>query len=158
MAPKSSPTKFALRRTPGEGAQEEGERVETFTIIRAEASKLAREVHDGMPVIIALADYRLWRTSSPATAKKMLVPFASGLTLTPVSDRVDSVRNNWKCGGAEFWKEFGMEGLRCMSEKGVPSRSKKARHRGTTDDRRQTRGRRRNPKGLGTGRQNPSRR
>jgi hypothetical protein len=39
-----------------------------------------------MPVIIAPADYRLWLTASTATAKKLLVPYASGLTLTPLAD------------------------------------------------------------------------
>jgi putative SOS response-associated peptidase YedK len=65
---------------------ESGEAVETFTIITTQASRLVREVHNRMPVIIAPADYRLWLTASTATAKKLLVPYASGLTLTPLAD------------------------------------------------------------------------
>jgi len=73
---------------------EDGEPVETFTIITTEASKLVSEVHDRMPVIITPADYQLWLTASTATAKKLLVPYANGLTLTPVSERVNSVAND----------------------------------------------------------------
>jgi hypothetical protein len=55
---------------------------------------LVREMHDRMPVIIAPAHYQVWLTASPATAKKLLVPYTRGLTLTPVSQRVNSVRND----------------------------------------------------------------
>jgi putative SOS response-associated peptidase YedK len=65
---------------------ESGEAVETFTIITTQASRLVSEVHNRMPVIIAPADYRLWLTASTATAKKLLVPYASGLRLTPLAD------------------------------------------------------------------------
>jgi putative SOS response-associated peptidase YedK len=73
---------------------ESGEPVETFTIITTAASKLVGELHDRMPVIIAPADYRLWLTTSPATAKKLLLPYASGLTITPISERVNSIQND----------------------------------------------------------------
>jgi putative SOS response-associated peptidase YedK len=65
---------------------ESGEAVETFTIITTQASRLVSEVHNRMPVIIAPIDYRLWLTASIPTAKKLLVPYASGLTLTPVTN------------------------------------------------------------------------
>lgn len=71
-----------------------GEPVETFTIITTAASKLVSEVHDRMPVIIAPADYQLWLTASPVTAKKLLRPYASGLTLTPIGERVNSIEND----------------------------------------------------------------
>jgi putative SOS response-associated peptidase YedK len=73
---------------------ESGEPVETFTIITTAASKLVSEVHDRMPLIIAPADYQLWLTASPATAKKLLLPYASGLTITPISERVNSIQND----------------------------------------------------------------
>jgi putative SOS response-associated peptidase YedK len=73
---------------------ESGEPVETFTIITTAASKLVSEVHDRMPMIVAPADYQLWLTASPATAKKLLLPYASGLTITPVGERVNSIQND----------------------------------------------------------------
>jgi putative SOS response-associated peptidase YedK len=73
---------------------EDSDPVESFTIITTEASKLVSEVHDRMPVIIAPADYNLWLTASPATAKELLVPYTRGLTLTPVSARVNNVQND----------------------------------------------------------------
>ncbi|MBV8736407.1 MAG: SOS response-associated peptidase [Alphaproteobacteria bacterium] len=73
---------------------ESGDPVETFTIITTAASKLISEVHDRMPVIIAPADYQLWLTASPATAKKLLLPYASGLTITPISERVNNIQND----------------------------------------------------------------
>jgi putative SOS response-associated peptidase YedK len=73
---------------------ESGEPVETFTIITTEASKLVSEVHDRMPAIIAPADYQAWLTASVASAKKLLVPYTNRLTLTPVSERVNSVKND----------------------------------------------------------------
>jgi putative SOS response-associated peptidase YedK len=51
-------------------------------------------VHDRLPVIIAPADYNLWLTASPATAKKLLVSYTRGLALTPVSEQVNSVHND----------------------------------------------------------------
>jgi putative SOS response-associated peptidase YedK len=73
---------------------EGGEPVETFTIITTAASKLVSEVHDRMPVIIAPVDYQLWLIASPATAQKLLRPYASGLSLTPISERVNKIEND----------------------------------------------------------------
>jgi putative SOS response-associated peptidase YedK len=47
-----------------------------------------------MPVIIAPEDYKRWLTAPADTAKKLLVPYTSGMTITPVSDRVSSVKND----------------------------------------------------------------
>jgi putative SOS response-associated peptidase YedK len=47
-----------------------------------------------MPVIIGPADYQLWLIVSPATAKKLLLPFASGLTITPIRERVNNIEND----------------------------------------------------------------
>jgi putative SOS response-associated peptidase YedK len=62
--------------------------------ITTAASKLVSEVHDRMPVIIVPADYQLWLTASPAMAQKLLRPYASGLTLTPIGERVNSIGND----------------------------------------------------------------
>ncbi len=75
-------------------APETGEPVETFTIITTQANKLVSEVHDRMPVIIAPADFQRWLTAPANTAKKLLVPYTSGMTIAPVSDRVSNVKND----------------------------------------------------------------
>lgn len=73
---------------------EKGAPVVTFTIITTEASKLVGEVHDRMPVILAPADYQRWLTAPAAAAKRLLVPYTSGLTITPVGERVNSIQND----------------------------------------------------------------
>jgi len=73
---------------------EGGDPVETFTIVTTRASKLVGEVHDRMPVIIAPTDHQRWLTAPPVAAKKLLVPFMTGLTITAVGDRVNSLKND----------------------------------------------------------------
>jgi putative SOS response-associated peptidase YedK len=73
---------------------ETGEAVETFTIITTDASRLVREVHDRMPVIIAPADHQRWLTGSADAVKRLLVPYTTGLTIVPVGDRVNSIKND----------------------------------------------------------------
>jgi putative SOS response-associated peptidase YedK len=73
---------------------ETGEAVETFTIITTDASRLVREVHDRMPVIIAPADHQRWLTASVDAVKRLLVPYTTGLTIVPVGERVNSIKND----------------------------------------------------------------
>jgi putative SOS response-associated peptidase YedK len=73
-------------------APEDGNPIETFTIITTEASRLLSEVHDRMPVIIAPTDYQRWLTAPVDAAKKLLVPYRSGLTIVPVSERINSIQ------------------------------------------------------------------
>ena len=73
---------------------EDGEPVMTFTIVTTRASKLVSEVHDRMPVIIAPPDHQRWLTAPAAAAKRLLMPFAAGLTIGAVSDRVNNVKND----------------------------------------------------------------
>ena len=73
---------------------EGGDPVETFTIVTTRASKLVSEVHDRMPVIIAPADHQRWLTGAEAAVKKLLLPYAAGLTITAVGDRVNSLKND----------------------------------------------------------------
>jgi putative SOS response-associated peptidase YedK len=102
LGARKQPYRIALRNgTPlafaglcEKWAPETGEPVETFAIITTQASKLIREVHDRMPVIIAPADYQRWLTGSVETAKKLLQPYTSGLTIAPVSDRVTNAKND----------------------------------------------------------------
>jgi putative SOS response-associated peptidase YedK len=99
---KNQPYKIALRNGAlfafaglwETWAPEVGEPVETFAIIMTQANKLVSEVHDRMPVIVAPADFRRWLTAPANTAKKLLVPYTSGMTIAPVSDRVSSVKND----------------------------------------------------------------
>jgi putative SOS response-associated peptidase YedK len=99
---KKQPYKIALRNGGliafaglwDKWAPENGEAIETFTIITTAASRLISEVHDRMPVIIAPSDYQLWLTASPRTAKKLLLPYASGLTIAPISERVNNIQND----------------------------------------------------------------
>jgi putative SOS response-associated peptidase YedK len=88
---KNQPHKIALRNGAllafaglwETWAPEIGEPVETFTIITTQANKLVSEVHDRMPVIIAPADFQRWLTASANTAKKLLAPYTSGMTIAP---------------------------------------------------------------------------
>jgi putative SOS response-associated peptidase YedK len=75
-------------------APETGEPVETFTIVTTRANKLVSEVHDRMPVIVAPADYQRWLTASEATAKRLLVPYTGAMTIAPVSDRVNNIKED----------------------------------------------------------------
>ncbi len=93
IAPKNKGL-FAFAGLWEEWKPEAGEPVKTFTIITTQANKLLREVHDRMPVIIEPAEYRRWLTAPANTAKKLLVPYTSGMVIVPVSDRVSSVKND----------------------------------------------------------------
>jgi putative SOS response-associated peptidase YedK len=75
-------------------APETGEPVETFTIVTTRANKLVSEVHDRMPVIVAPADYQRWLTASEATAKRLLVPYTGAMTIAPVSDRINNIKED----------------------------------------------------------------
>ena len=66
----------------------------TFTIVTTRASKLVSEVHDRMPVIVAPTDHQRWLTAPAATAKRLLVPFAAGLTIGAISERVNNLKND----------------------------------------------------------------
>ena len=99
---KKQPYKIALRGGAlfafaglwARWAPETGEPVETFAIITTQANKLVSEVHPRMPVIIAPADYQRWLTASDQTAKRLLVPYISGMTIAPVSDRVNNIKDD----------------------------------------------------------------
>ena len=73
---------------------ETGEPVETFAIVTTRANKLVSEVNERMPVIIAPADYQRWLTGSDPTAKRLLVPYTGTMTIAPVSDRVNNIKED----------------------------------------------------------------
>lgn len=85
---------FAFAGLWDKWAPEIGEPVETFTIITTQANKLVSEVHPRMPVIIAPADYHRWLTAPDQRAKRLLVPYTSGMTIAPVSDRVNNIKDD----------------------------------------------------------------
>jgi len=61
---------------PGLG-QAQAETLQTFTVITTTPNRLAKRVHDRMPVIVHSADYRQWLSpkSQAADLKQMLRPF-----------------------------------------------------------------------------------
>lgn len=69
----------------------------TFTIITTEPNEMAAKVHDRMPVILPddRVDDWLFQGSDPDAMKALLVPAPDDLLIaTPVSQRVNSVRND----------------------------------------------------------------
>jgi putative SOS response-associated peptidase YedK len=75
-------------------APENAEPIDSFTIITTRANRLMSEVHPRMPVIIATTDYQRWLTGSEAAAKRLLVPYTGGMSIVPVSDRVNNVKED----------------------------------------------------------------
>jgi putative SOS response-associated peptidase YedK len=73
---------------------EGGEPVETFTIITTRPNKLLSEVHDRMPAIVAPDDYRRWLTGAERIAKRLILPYTGAMTLAPVSDRVNDIKQD----------------------------------------------------------------
>jgi putative SOS response-associated peptidase YedK len=73
---------------------ETGEPVETFAIITTRASKLISEVNERMPVIVAPADYQRWLSAPEQTARKLLLPYTGGMTIAPVSDRINNTKDD----------------------------------------------------------------
>ncbi|HXH21108.1 MAG TPA: SOS response-associated peptidase [Dehalococcoidia bacterium] len=75
-----------------------GERQRTFTIITTRANRLMAPVHDRMPAILleeAVDDWLDPRREDVEALAKLLVPAPEGLlAATPVSSRVNSVKND----------------------------------------------------------------
>lgn len=74
-----------------------GEVIESFTIITTPSNTLINEVHDRMPAILLPGDERLWLDPSvdPKLLKTMLTPYHSELMrMYPVSPIVNSWKND----------------------------------------------------------------
>lgn len=93
IAPRSG-TLFAFAGLWDRWAPENGEAIDSFTIITTRANKLMSEVHPRMPVIMAPTDYQRWLAGSDAAAKKLLVPYTGGMSIVPVSDRVNNIKED----------------------------------------------------------------
>lgn len=66
-----------------------------FTVITTRPNALVARVHDRMPVVLAPDAVETWLTAPPATAAALLAPAPdAALIATPVSKRINSVRND----------------------------------------------------------------
>ena len=77
--------------------KEPGEWIRTFTIVTTEANGLMAPVHDRMPVILEdiAADEWMFPETDPSRLRELMHPVADDLLIaTPVSQRVNSVRND----------------------------------------------------------------
>jgi putative SOS response-associated peptidase YedK len=83
----------------------EGEVVQTFAIVTADASDALRALHDRMPVIVPEADYALW-LAGDAPERLVVAPEAPPLAIEPVGLAVNNVRNE----GPELAVPIGEDG------------------------------------------------
>jgi len=84
--------------------QRGNEVVESCTVITCEASGRMRDLHNRMPLLVDRTDYNLW-LNGPMKKKRMLelskTPFATSLTMHPVSTAVNSpVNDSLECAAA----------------------------------------------------------
>jgi putative SOS response-associated peptidase YedK len=71
-----------------------GEWIRTFAIITTDANALVAEIHDRMPVILALADYSRWLGEEP-DPRDLMRPFPADLMrMWPISTRVNKPEND----------------------------------------------------------------
>ncbi len=72
--------------------------LETFTILTTSSNSVTEEIHDRMPVILYPNDYEAWLDSEKWEVEKLQHMFephdSSAMKVDPVSDRVNSVRND----------------------------------------------------------------
>lgn len=77
---------------------EEGEGIESCTIITTDANELIRPIHDRIPVILAPNDYDKWldpEVKEPELLQPLLQPYPSEeMTAYPVSPKVNSPKND----------------------------------------------------------------
>ncbi len=74
-------------------ADKEGEPVETFTIVTADANESVSRVHDRMPVILPMDAIDTWLTGPPDAARALLKPYVGTVALRPVGTFVSNVNN-----------------------------------------------------------------
>ena len=76
----------------------DGSLLDTFSILTTTANELVATVHDRMPVIFPPDEYGTWlnkHLTDPAELEPLYKPFPAALMdAYPVSDRVNTVRNN----------------------------------------------------------------
>ena len=105
---KGGKTPFLIRRAGGEPFAmaglwerwhgEEGDTIESCTIIVTDANALVREIHDRMPAILGREDYAAWLDPGNKDAEGLLAMLkpadAAPWTMYPVSRQVNSPRND----------------------------------------------------------------
>ncbi len=75
----------------------DGQIINSFTMITVPANSLIKKIHDRMPAILFEDEERFWidKNVSHTEAKKLLKPFPSKLIYAyPVSTKINNVRNN----------------------------------------------------------------
>ena len=82
----------------GDNLQEDTKPLETFTILTTSSNELTKTIHDRMPVILSPNDYDRWLDPELQDVEELSYMFepydGNDMRLDPVSDRVNSVRND----------------------------------------------------------------
>jgi len=75
---------------------EDGEPLDTFTILTTEPNEFVRAIHNRMPVILEQADFDRWldRNNKAADVADLLKPYAGALEAWPVSTSVNKPEND----------------------------------------------------------------
>ena len=73
--------------------EQDGEGMNSCTIITTEANDLMKPIHNRMPVILKPEQYDNWLE---AGGKDLLIPYKGAMTVYPVSTSVNNPRNNGK--------------------------------------------------------------
>ena len=71
----------------------QGDPVETFTIVTADANETVAQVHDRMPVILPMDAIDTWLTGPADAAQALLEPYGGAVALRPVGTFVSNVNN-----------------------------------------------------------------
>ena len=71
-----------------------GEWIRTFAVITTDANELVAEIHDRMPLILAVGDYNRWLSDEP-DPRDLMRPFPSEpMRIWPISTRVNKPEND----------------------------------------------------------------
>lgn len=74
---------------------EDGDVLDSCTIVTTEANALLKPVHDRMPMIVSPAHYARWLDPANADVTDLIAPYPSAaMAYHPVSPRVNSVRHD----------------------------------------------------------------
>jgi putative SOS response-associated peptidase YedK len=74
---------------------EDGDVLDSCTIVTTDANSLLRPVHDRMPVIVAPENYARWLDPANAEVADLIAPYPSAaMAYYPVSSRVNNVRHD----------------------------------------------------------------
>ena len=73
----------------------EGQTIDSYTIITTKPNKTLADIHHRMPVILHENDYEAWLHDSFDQAKKLLTPYSNEMAKYPVNPKfVNNARNN----------------------------------------------------------------